>query len=230
MLHNLLMREWILSRRNLLAIVGIFLAFQAYFVCRVSSPRLYLIFAAVYASMLTLTLFLREDRFGATAWSCTLPVRRRDLVLARSLGAWIIVTGSLALALLLAGIMPGSAVPVAAVFNPATLFLAAAAVTIVLALMLPFAIRFGFLGVMIFLVGIQVVGVAVLLIAVNTLDSARASKGVLAGGMEALTEDLAVVRDFLSPPVFYLAVTAALIVVNWLGFRLAVALFRRREF
>ena len=229
MLHKLLLREWILIRRALLAIVGIYIAFQAYFVCRASSPRQYLIFAAIYAAFLALPIFLREDRFHATAWSCTLPVCRQDLVRARFLGAWIIVAGNLALALVLAGFMPGRKVQVAAVFEPATLFLAAAAVTIVLALMLPFAIRFGLLGVMIFLVGFQIIGSAVLLIAVNTRGSARTSKGILTGGIEALTDGLVSLRDLLSPPGFYLAVAAALILINWLGYRLAVALFRRRE-
>jgi hypothetical protein len=229
MLHKLLHREWILIRRALLAIVGIFVAFQAYFVCRASSPRQYLIFAAVYAAFLTLTLFLREDKFHATAWSCTLPICRQDLVRARFFGAWIFVTGNLVLALVLAGIMPGSAVQVADAFDPATLFLAAVAVTIILALMLPFAIRFGILGVMIFLVGFQIIGTVVLLVAVYRRGSTGASKGILAAGIESLSDGFVALRQLLSPPGFYLAAAIALIIINWLGYRLAVELFRRRE-
>jgi hypothetical protein len=230
MLPKLLVREWILTRRALLPMLGIFAIFQAYFVCRMDSPRQWLIFAAVYASFLSLPLFLREDKFRANAWSCTLPVCRQDLVRARFQAAWILVTGTLALALVLAGVMPGSRVQIAAVFDPATLFLAAAVVTIILGLMLPFAIRFGFMGIMIFLVGIQVLGTAVLLVAVATSSRPRPSRGVLTGGIEALTESLVALRDFMSPPGFYLLVALALILANWLGFRLAVALFRRREF
>jgi hypothetical protein len=229
MLPRLLLREWILTRRTLLAIVGIYVLFQAYFVCRVSSSRQFLIFASIYAAFLTLTLFLREDKFRAAAWSCTLPVSRRDLVRARFVGAWIFVAGVLALALLLAGLMPGSVVQVGAVFDPATLFMAAATITIILALMFPFAIRFGMLGVMIFLVGIQILGSVVLLIAVSAGGRARASGGVLSGGTAVLAEALAALRSMLSPPVFYVAAALVLILVNWLGYRLAVALFRRRE-
>jgi len=230
MLHRLLLREWILTRRALLAPFGIFAVFQAYFVCRSVSPRHWLVFAAVYASFLSLIPFLREDKFHAAAWSCTLPVRRQDLVRARFLAAWIMVTAALALGLVLAGVMPGSRVPIAAVFEPSTLLLAATAVTAILALMLPFAIRFGLVGVLIFLVGFQLLGTVVLLIAVNTSARARPSPGVLTGGIEALTDALVALRDFLSPTGFYLAVALALILANWLGFRLAVALFRRREF
>lgn len=230
MLHKLLLREWILTRRALLALVGIFAAFQAYFVCRASSPRQFLVFAGVYAAFLTLPLFLREDRFHAGAWSCTLPIRRQDLVRARFVGAWIFVTGALALTLVPAGLMPGSRVQVTAIFEPATLSVAAATVTIILALMLPFAIRFGSLGVMIFLVAIQMIGGIVLLIAVKTRGRPSRGGGVLTSGIEALSDSLVALREVLSPAGFYLAVALALILANWLGYRLAVALFRRREF
>ena len=110
MLHRLLMREWILTRRALLLIIGIYTFFQAYFVCRAGSAREWLVSAAVYASFLSLTLFIREDTFHAAAWSCTLPIRRQDLVQARFLAAWIMVAGALSLGLAMAGVMPGSRV------------------------------------------------------------------------------------------------------------------------
>ena len=230
MLPRLLIREWILTRRSLLLLVCIFVFFQAYFVCRATSPRQFLAFASIYASFLSLTLFLREDKFHATSWSCTLPIFRRDLVRARFLGAWLLVTGMLVLAFILAGLMPGSRVRVAAIFDPATLFLTAAAITIILALMLPFAIRFGLLGVMIFLIAFQMIGSIVLLIAVKTSSRPQPSRGVLSGGIEALKDGLVTLQDLLSPPAFYLALALVLILVNWLGLRLAVELFRRREF
>jgi hypothetical protein len=230
MLHRLLVREWILMRRALIVIAGVYAAFQAYFVCRAANPRLWLVFAAVYASFLSLSLFLREDKFQAAAWSCTLPVRRRDLVRARFVSAWVLVAGALAAGVVLAGVMPGSRVQVAAVLAPPTLFLGAAVITIILALMLPFTIRFGLMGVMIFLVLVQVLGMVVLLFAVNAGTRARPSRGALSGGIEALTAGLVALKDLLSPPGFYLAAALVLILINWLGYRFAAALFNRREF
>ncbi len=229
MLPRLLLRDWILTRRALLAIVGIYVAFQAYFVCRISSSRQYLVFASIYASFLTLTLFLREDKFHATAWSCSMPVSRQDLVRARYLGAWIFVAAALVLALIPAWIVPGSVVSVPAVFDPGTLLRVFAAVTVILALMLPFTIRFGVLGVMIFLVGIQMLGALVLLIAVKTGGASSASRGLLSGGVDALGAGLAAVRELTGPAGFHAAIVVCLLLVNWLGYRLAVSLFRRRE-
>jgi hypothetical protein len=229
MLPRLLLREWMLARRALLALVGIYLAFQAYFVCRASSPRQYLIFASVYAAFLTLPLFLREEKYRATAWSCSMPVTRQDLVRARYFGAWIFVAVVLALALILAGIMPGSRVQVPAVLEPSTLLQTFAAVTVVLVLMLPFTIRFGALGVIIFLIGIQMLGAVVLLIAVRTGGGSGASKGLLSGGMAALGGGLAALRDLMGPAGFNAAAVVCLLLANWFGYRLAVMLFRRRE-
>jgi hypothetical protein len=230
MLHKLMLREWILLRRALVSIMGIYIAFEAYFVCRASTPRQYLIFAAAYASLITMTLFLRDDRFQATSWSCTLPVRRKDLVQARFVGAWIFAAGAVAMSILLTVVMPWSRVRPGATFEPATLFLTAFTITIVLAIALPFAIRFGFLGVMIFFVVLQILGSALLLVAVKTSRRPNPSRGLLSGGVEALTEVLVTTRDILSPPAFYLALVLFLFVLNWFGYRLAVALFQRREF
>jgi hypothetical protein len=229
MLPRLLHREWILTRRALLPIFGIYLVFQTYFVCRASSPRQYLVFASVYAAFMTLTLILREDKFRATAWSCSMPVFRHDLVRARYVGAWIFVSGALVLALVLAGIVPGSAVELPDVFELSTLLQACAAVTVILSLMFPFTIRFGVLGVIIFLVLFQIVGAGVLLIAVKSGGGSGASQGLLSGGMEALGTRLAALRALMSPGGFNAAAVLGLILVNWLGYRLAVALFRRRE-
>jgi hypothetical protein len=229
MLPRLLLREWILVRRALLAFVGIYLAFQAYFACRASSPRQYLVFASIYAAFLTLPLFLREEKFRATAWSCSMPVSRQDLVRARYLGAWIFVAVVLALALILAGVMPGSRVHVPAVLDPSTLLQTLAVVTVILALMFPFTIRFGALGVMIFLVGIQMLGAVVLLIAVKTGGGSGASKGLLSGGVAALGSGMAALRDLMGPAGFNAAAALCLLLANWLGYRLAVAMFRRRE-
>jgi hypothetical protein len=229
MLPRLLLREWILTRRALLPILGIYIVFQAYFVCRESSPRQYLVFASVYAAFLTLTLILREDKFHATAWSCSMPVSRQDLVRARYVGAWIFVAGALTLAIALAGLMPWSAVELPSVFDSSALLQACAAITVILALMFPFAIRFGFLGVIIFLVGFQMVGAVVLLIAVKSGGGSGASQGLLSGGIAALGAGLTTLRELMSPAGFNAAAVLALVLANWLGYRLAVALFRRRE-
>ncbi|MCP3978919.1 MAG: hypothetical protein GY716_06250 [bacterium] len=229
MLPELLHRDWVLNRKHLLLFFAIFSAYQVYAVLETSTSRTWLVFACIYASFLAVTLFIREDKFGAIGWSCTLPITRRDLVRARFVAGWILVLLALAGALLIVALVPGGNVTVAGVLQPSTLLIAAAVVTFVFALMQPFTIRFGFLGVIVFLVGIQVLGVAALALA-STLGSGRSGGGrPIRDTLSMLSDGLAFVRGSMPYPAFALLVLVVLAVVNWLGYRAALALFSRRE-
>jgi ABC-type transport system involved in multi-copper enzyme maturation permease subunit len=227
MLPKLFVRDWILNRRVVLLNFAVFGAFQVYSLMRVDSSRAWLVFATIYASFLAVTIFIREDRFGATGWTCTLPVTRRKLVLARYLESWVMVLLALGATTLLAAVLPGSVVHPAEVLRPSTLLIAATIATLVLSLMQPFTIRFGFLGVMIFLVGMQVLGVALLTVLLVLRGSGRGRPVVDA--FSSLGDALIAVREALSPTSFVLLLLVTLILTNWLGYRSAVFLFGRRE-
>jgi len=174
-------------------------------------------------------VFVREDKFRATGWGCTLPVTRRELVLARFIESWIMVLVALAGALSLTALLPGSAVSPHAVLQPTSLLICATVVTLVLALMQPFTIRFGFLGVMILVIGMQVLGVVVLTIATATRPKGGGSGRPILDALSSLGDRILAVREALSPAGFALAVVVSLVALNWAGYRLAVFMFRRRE-
>lgn len=227
MLRKLLLRDGRLHGRTLLISYGVFLAFQVYFLLRVDSARPWLVFASVYAAFVALSVYVREDKFQSTSWTCTLPVSRRGVVRARFVGAWILAVAALAAATILAAVLPGSRVGVPDVLEAETLLLAATVITVVVGLMLPFVIRFGLLGLMIFLVGAQVIGAGVLLMAgaFERREGRRLSLGfsVVADGVRAA-------HSALPPALFDLLVVALLLAVNWAGYRLALLLFGRRDF
>jgi len=230
MLPKLFLRDWILNRKIVLINFAIFSAFQVYLATQVSSARVWLVFASIYASFLAVTLFIREDKFGATGWACTLPVTRRELVLARFIEAWLMVLVALGAMTLLAVVVPGSVVSPADLLQPSTLLISATIVTLVLSLMQPFTIRFGFLGVMIFLIGMQVLGVVLLTALMALRRSGSVTGRPIADAISTFGSGLAFVREALSPTPFVLLVLAALLLTNWLGYSSAIFLFRRREF
>jgi len=231
MLPKLFIRDWILNRKIVLINFAVFSAFQVYSATQVSSARVWLVFASIYASFLAVTIFIREDKFGATGWACTLPVTRRELVLARFIEAWVMVLVALGAMTLLAAVVPGSVVSPADLLQPSTLLISATIVTLVLSLMQPFTIRFGFLGVMIFLIGMQVLGVVLLtaLMALRRSGVLSGSGRPIADAISTLGSGLASVREALSPTPFVLLLLIVLLLTNWLGYRSAVFLFRRRE-
>lgn len=229
MLRDLVIRDWMLHRRALIPIFAILAAFQVYFVLRAGTTRGWFVFSCFYAAFLTIVPFTREDRFGSTGWTCTLPVTRAQIVRARFVEAWLLVLGWLAASVSIAAITPGSTISLARIAAPATAFVAVAVIVIVLSLLLPFTIRFGILGVILFLVVMQVLGAVVLLVV--TLRGAGGSRGgdPIRSTIEGVRSGLAAAHDALTTVPFHLVVAVLLAALHWAAYRSAVALFRRKE-
>ncbi|KPK79784.1 MAG: hypothetical protein AMS25_11405 [Gemmatimonas sp. SM23_52] len=224
----LLRRDLILHRRALVAVALIHAAFQVYFVIRVNHPTLWLVFTCIYVSFLTVMPLNREDRFGTLAWSCTLPVSRADLVRGYYLTAWALLVGSFVVALGLAAFVPGSKLSALMFLSPDRLLLAAGITTFLIALLLPFTIRFGFMGVVLVLAVLQIVGALTLMVGVTTGRMGNVESAV-GGAIRALAAGITALRHMLSTPVFRLALLAALVLVNWISYRFASAILRRRD-
>jgi hypothetical protein len=224
----LLRRSFILHGRALLVPVLIFAAFEAYFVMRVFHPTVWLVFTCIYMSFIAPLPINRDDKFGTAAWSCTLPVTRADLVRGHYATAWALVMSLLVLALLLAVFVPGSKVPPATFLGPNRLLLVAGVLTCVLALLIPFTMRFGLMGLLLVLAVLQIAGAALFVVA-NVTGSMGAVEGGVAAPFRALAAGISGLRGALPAPVFQLAMLLGLLVVNWASYRLALAFFRRRD-
>ena len=230
MLRDLLLRDWILHRRVLLVSYGMFGAFQIYSALSVSSPRVWLVFASIYAGLLTLVVFAREDKFRSTAWTCSLPVSRREIVRARIVGCWILVSTALVAATVMVTLIPGSKVSIASIVQPTNLLVSVGLVTLIVALMLPFTIRFGLMGVLIFGVVTQLLGGGLLVIVMLRSRAKGGGTGrPILDAIRPVIEGLSAAREALSPIVFQLLTLAILVALNWLGYRLSTFLFRRVE-
>ena len=96
---------------------------------------------------------------------------------------------------------------------------------LVVASLLPFTLRFGMSGVLVFLVSAQLAGIVALLVA--------AMFGGLGGpGTTVRSAVKAVVRmrDALGPAGFSAAAIAAVLLLNLASYRLSARIYRRREF
>lgn len=228
MLLKLLARDWRLHSRTLWITLAIFAGFQIYFVMNIDRPPLWVGFAAVYLSFLTITPITREEKFRSMAWTCSLPVSRRDVVRARFAGAWLIVGIGILLGLGVALLTPGSKVDAAAVMSIDSLLLACGLATVVLVLLLPFTLRYGIKGVFIVLVGLQILGAGALVVgmATGTMTAIESGVGAVFGPVYRTVLNL---HEGLSAPSFFAVMAVFLAALNWGGYRLALALFRRLE-
>lgn len=229
MLLRLLQRDWFLHRRALLTVILIFSAFEVYFVLVANHPRMWLVFTCIYISFFVIVPMTRDDKFRAFAWACTLPVTRSDLVKARYVSSWVIVGVGLLSALALAAFLPGSRVAPALPLDARSLLLAATVVTIIFVLLIPFTIRYGLMGVFIGLALLQLVGAGLFVFASAT-GSFDAVEGTIAAAFKPPIAAIAAIRESLPSAAFNVLALVTLVLINWLGYRFAATLIRRREF
>jgi ABC-type transport system involved in multi-copper enzyme maturation permease subunit len=208
-------------------VLAIYTVYQAWFVREISHPTPWLVFNCLYLAFITVVPLTIDEKTETLPWLCTLPVTRADVVRGRYVTAWAMVAGLYVLSLGLAAIVPGSDISPLWMVQPDTLLLAASLTTFIVALLLPFTIRFGFTGVLLTLIAAQVLGGVMLVVAMAT-------GGRLGGGISAavglLREGILAARGSLGVLGFQLALLVVLLLVNWASYRASVWLFRRREF
>lgn len=230
MLARLLRRDWLLNRRALVLFAAVFAAIQVLLLrLPPDLAGIWLLLTCLYAAAMTVVPLAREGAFRTTIWSCSLPVRRADLVRARYFSAWMLSTGALLASFVLAGAVPGSRVSPAIALEMEVWLAAGAIITLVLALLLPFTIRFGMRGLAILLVvplNILLPGVFVASKLTGSQDEVEAT---VLGGIQSVGAAIIALRGGLTRPVFYLSALTLLVLVNWASYRLAVALFHGRE-
>jgi ABC-2 family transporter protein len=218
MLRKLIRKDLLLTRKRLLLNAGLLLVFVIFLLHWGDIPvGLFAGALALMFSFSPVTVVAHEDKSRAVALGCSLPVRRRDIVRARYLlGLGLGVVG-LAGAWLLALAWPWSPYNAAALLAPATLLTALGVLVVSMALFLPLAIRFGFVGIMIVLVGLQVLGVSDLFLA-NRFGIAHDT-----------TLSLDWLHSLLGDAGFFVTAFAALAVLLAASLQVSTSLFERQD-
>lgn len=186
-------------------------------------PKLFAGFGAFMMSFLPATLVTREDKFNAMALGCSLPVRRRVIVQGR-----FVMSLGMALLGLTGGFLLGAFVPFTA-FGPEDLFVwgpiltGLSCIVIVLGVLLPVTLRFGMKGILIFLVGSQVLGV--ILLTFVQITGSSADKRII----NSIVGVFARLQDTLGPTGFNLFWLLFLALFLGLSYRISVWAFEGRE-
>jgi ABC-type transport system involved in multi-copper enzyme maturation permease subunit len=174
--------------------------------------------------MIPLSLVAREDKFRSATLTCSLPVTRDQVVASRFVGGWILsLGGSLAIlaacygsALLSLGHPVGS--------WGGALLVVLVTIGLVLAGLLPFTMRFGFVGLMGFLVVTQVLGILAFLSAAlfGSHGWLRSVIGEVVGAVRSLHEVFGALG-------YAALLAAAIVVLNVGSLFLSRWIYRRRE-
>lgn len=176
----------------------------------------------VASSVMGLTLPAREDRFKASGFTCTLPVTRRRVTLARYLLSVLQFPVLLAFIVLVLAAARGFRLS-AEILRPGSILFLLAVYLLTLSIFYPFTVRFGFLGLMVGLVAFQVAGLALM-----ALVSRRAHVNIvsLAGAISSPLRDL---EAAVGTAAYFGIVLAALACLYGASFLVSDAVYRRKD-
>jgi hypothetical protein len=146
------------------------------------------------------------------------------LVLSRFVVALVAGVASFLVAALMAAVLPWSPHAVSRVLDPRTLLFMLALVGATISVMMPFVMRFGLCGVMIFMLVLQLAGVAAFALTL-WFDQRDGMRPVI----NALKQALTGLHQGLTTPVVILETALVVAVGIWLSFRLSVVMAERRD-
>jgi hypothetical protein len=226
-MFKLLRMEFIFNRKQILITLAIFSAYFVYMSSRFASPRFFLVITSLMIGLaMPFGLVGREDKFKTGTLVCSLPVRRTKVVLAKYATNWITIGFSMAYALFLAAVVPFAKISVAEILNLKSLLVSLALISLFFCFILPFTTRFGMVGIIIFLVSTQLLGILVILLSQflgPKFNLLRATLGNLEKGIRY-------VLHHPGTPGFILLLVAAILLFNSVSFFITRWLYARREF
>ncbi len=221
-MRRFILKDFLLHKKFLMGFGPAYVLYMAFFGSRISGSGVSAGFGPLLYALLPLTIFAREDKFKAETFSLSLPVTRRDLILSRYVMAWLCMLVMYGSASVLSVFIPGTKLAVSTVFLPKTVLMALFFMTLIFGTLMPLFTRFGFTGLMIFLVALQVLGIFLVVFNMVIKDIRAVIVSVIGSINKA--------QAAIGPAGSAAAAVVLMILVTYLSFELSVFLFKRRDF
>jgi hypothetical protein len=223
MLRKLFVKDMILNGKVFFGLLWLFV-WVAYAARDLNGAGMATVLGGIAATLMTVTLGAREERFHAAAVSFSLPVTRRDIVRHRYLvGHLVGVVAFLATCVLMA-LVPWSKPTFAQIFDPKTMLFSLVAVSLTIAVGMPFVLRFGVTGLFVGLGSLQLIGVLTFVLGA-VVGSAFAMRRVF----QACERIIVTTHQNLGSAAYAVELLLAVALVTWVSFRLSVWLIERRD-
>jgi len=223
---KILRLEYILNRRQIFIIMAIFTVYFAYMAYRIDSPRVFVVTTSIMIGLsMPFVILGREDKFKTAALVCSLPVRRATVVLGKYAATWAAIGLGLGYTLFFTAVFPFTKFGIGEILTARTLLVSLFLISLIFAVILPFTIRFGLTGIIILLVGCQLLGILALILAQvmgGVRNPLRLVFRAIENGLRAL-----LTREVT--PGFLLTLLAAIVAVNAASLLISRVLYARRE-
>lgn len=222
-MRNLMLKDLRLHKNFILGFGAACIAYLGFFSSQANNPGVVSVFGAFLYSIVPLIIFTREDKFKAAAFNLSLPVTRREFLLARYLSGWLLMLALYAGTCLLTIFIPGTRLGPSAVFQVKTILTVLAFMAILFAALMPLVVAFGWTGLIVFLVVFQVLGVVFVLL----LTAFRPGLAAITGG---IGKAVSAAQSALGQAGFAAALIVFLFLFNLASFKASSLLFNRKEF
>jgi hypothetical protein len=222
MLKNVL-KDLRLHRRFILIFGLLCPLYMGFFGSRLSTPTVAAIFGSFFYAIFPFMISGREDRFKTVVFSLSLPTTRREMMRSRYVLGWLLMATVYLASSVLMALMPGGKLGFSDVFAVRTILLALASATLIFSVLMPFFIRFGMAGLIVFLLAIQILGIVFMLLRFVVGRSAIAA-------IRTLPRSITLAMNSLGPAGAAVVILAILLVVNWISFEISSRLLARKEF
>jgi len=223
MLRKLFMKDVILNGKVFLGLLWLFV-WVAYAARDLNGAGMATVLGGVAATLMTVTLGAREERFHAAAVSLSLPITRREFVRYRYLAGHLVGVAAFILTCVLMAIVPWSKPTAAQIFDPRTMMFALVAVSLTIAFGLPFVLRFGVVGLFVGLGSLQLIGLATFLLGA-AVSGALGIRGVFV----ACERIIISTHQGLGSAAYAAELLAAVALVTWMSYRVSLWLIERRD-
>jgi hypothetical protein len=223
---KLMRKDLLLSWSLLLAILGGIAADTLIWAIEGGRAGFVLAFGSTIAGFLPIMICGRDDRYRTNAFSCALPVSRRQIVLARHLLCPALFPGWMLFLVLLLWAFSGFRFP-AELLRPDAYVTALAVQALAVAVFVPLMLRFGFKGFLYGLIGLQVLGLLVLVVG----SRVGLAGGILAfeGAIGRIGPGVRDLRAWMGDAAFFPAAFAAIAAVLGLSYLVSCMLYQRQD-
>jgi len=223
MLRRLFVKDLILNGKVFLGLLWLFV-WVGYAARDLNGAGMATVIGGIAATLVTVTLGAREERFHAAAVSFSLPVTRRDIVRHRYLAGHLVGIAAFLLTCTLLAVVPWSKPTLAQVFDPKTMMFALVAVSLTIAVGMPFVLRFGVMGLFVGLGSLQILGLLtfVLGLAVGRTVGLRPV-------LRACERIIITTHENLGSGGFAVELLLAVALFTWASYGLSVWLIERRD-
>lgn len=226
MILRLMRKDLLLSRGLLFAVLGGIAANSLIWAIEGGRAGFVLAFGSVIAAFLPVMISGRDDRYRTNAFACALPVSRRQIVMARYLLCPVLFPAWMLCLVLLLWTFSGFRLP-AELLRPDAYITALGVQALAVALFAPLMIRFGYKGFVYGLIGLQVLGLLVLVVGsrIGLAGGIRAFEGAIGSIGPGVRE----LRDRMGDTAFFPAAFAAVAAALGFSFLASCMLYQRRD-